>query len=194
MELRNFIKTRRSNRNFTSAEIDDEIINELLSTAVQAPSSKNIQNWLFIVLRNDKKQEIIDIVEKELETNFRKDSATSSVKRTCEIMKVAPVLILVFNKSTYLGGKKEIIKSPTEDNFLLWSVEIQGVSAAIQNLLLAAHSYDLGSLWIADILFASKEIEEKLECNYDLVAGISIGHCDKKDGSIKDRKIDALFL
>jgi len=194
MKFLNFIKSRRSNRNFTSTEIDEDIINELLSTAAQAPSSKNIQNWYFIVLKNEKKQEITDIVEKELENNFRKDSATCSIKRTCDIMRVAPVLILVFNKSPYLGGEKELLNNPTEDNLLYYNVEIQGVSAAIQNLLLAAHSFDLGSLWIADILFARKEIQKKLDCDYDLVAGVSIGYCDKKDNSIKDRKIDALFL
>ena len=194
MNLIELIKTRRSQRRFLEDEVDSNIIKELLDCAVQAPSSKNIQNWFYIVLSGDKKEKVIDIVLRELESNVRKNSKTSSVERSCIIMKTAPILILVFNKSTYLGGEKELIKNPTEDNLLFWNVEIQGVSAAIQNILLAAHSLDLGSLWLADILFARKQICEFLNCKYDLIAGISIGHCVVKDNSIKERNVDVLFL
>jgi nitroreductase len=188
-----YIKTRRSQRNFIADDIPEGIIINILNTAIQAPSSKNQQNWYFIVLKGEKKKEIADIVLKELDLNHRNNSPTCSVKHSCEIIKVAPILILVFNKSPYVGGEERLKANPTDDNLLLWNVEIQGISAAIQNLLLAAHAYDLGSLWIADIMFARHKICEHLNCEYDLISGVSIGICEEKYNIVRERNLDVKF-
>ncbi len=48
------IKTRRSIRKFTTEDVSDEIIEQLLEAARLAPSGHNIQPWRFLVLRDKK--------------------------------------------------------------------------------------------------------------------------------------------
>ena len=51
----NLIKTRRSQRKFTNETISNDIVLDILQASIQAPSSKDKQNWSFVILRNDKK-------------------------------------------------------------------------------------------------------------------------------------------
>ncbi len=47
------INVRRSIRNFTSKEVEEEKIEELLRAGMQAPSALNQQPWEFIVIRKE---------------------------------------------------------------------------------------------------------------------------------------------
>lgn len=53
---------------------------------------------------------------------------------------------------------------------------VQSVSAAIQNMLLAATEKGIGSLWICDIFFAYAELCEWLNCEGQLVAAVAFGY------------------
>ncbi len=46
------IRTRRSVRQFTREPVSDEALNQILESAVWAPSGKNNQPWKFSVIRN----------------------------------------------------------------------------------------------------------------------------------------------
>jgi len=46
------IKKRRSVRRYSSQEIREEVIKEILEAARLAPSAKNLQEWKFIVVRD----------------------------------------------------------------------------------------------------------------------------------------------
>jgi len=61
---------------------------------------------------------------------------------------------------------------------ILRDTEIQGIAAAIQNMLLAAHASGLGGLWIADVYYAWEQIEAALQkhCPHPLVAAIALGY------------------
>ena len=61
----NLIKTRRSQRKFTNETISNDIVLDILQASIQAPSSKDKQNWSFVILRNDKKKEFIKSVISE---------------------------------------------------------------------------------------------------------------------------------
>jgi len=50
--LMNVIKKRRSVRRYSSQEIREEVIKEILEAARLAPSAKNLQEWKFIVVRD----------------------------------------------------------------------------------------------------------------------------------------------
>jgi nitroreductase len=55
METLEAILTRRSIREYTSQAVPDELVQELLAAAMQAPSAGNQQPWHFIVV-TDRKQ------------------------------------------------------------------------------------------------------------------------------------------
>ena len=68
---------------------------------------------------------------------------------------------------------REILPSADE---LLHTVEVQGVSAAIQNMLLVAYSMGLGTLWINDIYFALDALTTRFDNSWELVAAVSLGY------------------
>lgn len=59
MDLLELIKTRRSIRKFKSNKIGEEVINKLIEAAMYAPSARNQQSRIFIVL--DKKEILNDL-------------------------------------------------------------------------------------------------------------------------------------
>ena len=54
MEVLECIRTRRSVRRYTDETIKEEVIKEILKTAVTAPSGKNGQPWRFRIVTNQK--------------------------------------------------------------------------------------------------------------------------------------------
>ena len=62
------------------------------------------------------------------------------------------------------------------------NVELQGVSAAIQNMLLMAHGMGLGSLWIADIYWVMDDLVAYFDKKgWELIAGVSLGYPDESE-------------
>jgi len=55
-------------------------------------------------------------------------------------------------------------------------VDIQSIGAAIQNMLLAAQTLGLGSLWICDIFFAYDALVEWLGAEGEMIAAVSLGY------------------
>ena len=52
MEFDEVVRTRRSIRSFSTAEVSDELLKTLIDCALRAPSSMNGQPWYFIVVRS----------------------------------------------------------------------------------------------------------------------------------------------
>lgn len=69
--------------------------------------------------------------------------------------------------------------------------------AAIQNLLLAAHSLGLGSCWIGDVMDRSQQIVEKLgiadNC-LELMGVIAVGYCDNTTCKASRRATDSFMI
>lgn len=60
--------------------------------------------------------------------------------------------------------------------------DIQAIGASIQNILLTAHSYGIGSCWIGEILKQEKLLKKSLEINnenLELMAVVSLGYSNK---------------
>lgn len=112
------LMTRTSVRNFTDRAVEPEKVEQLLRAAMAAPTAGNKQPWSFIVV-NDK-----DLLEKIGET-LPYAKMTSS----------APLAIIACGdlSKAYSGIEAEY-----------W---IQDVSAASENILLAAHTLGLGAVW-----------------------------------------------
>ena len=76
MELKLVIANRRSIRRFKKYEVNDQQVREILESARLAPSAKNRQPWKFILLRNEKKDAIADIMIRWSEDNMNYLSST----------------------------------------------------------------------------------------------------------------------
>ena len=169
MELKTVIKNRRSIRKYKNLDVSNEIIEDLINHARFAPSAKNRQPWKFMIVKDKIKNEIADIMlEKEKKSKVSLErkiyNANSSVKATANIMKQAPILILVFK--------------PKEDNWLIG--DSLSIGAAIEHICLRATDLGLGSLWIRDIVYTQKDIANLVgKSDMELISAISIGYSDE---------------
>lgn len=170
MDVMQAISERRSIRQFQDKPVSKELIEAMLEAAIKAPSGKNAQPWRFVVLEGPKKDEVVDILTARVATLNAEGVKTGSAENSARIMRQAPVLIVIFDP--YLTAEQDH-NGWTRISSL---VHTQSVGAAIQNLLLAATSAGLGTLWICDVLTAEKEIGELLGVKEELVAAVSLGY------------------
>lgn len=169
MELIEMINNRRSIRKYKNIDIPTEVIEDLINSARLAPSAKNRQPWKFMIVKGKTKNKIADIMleqlkESKISLERKIYNSNSSVKATANIMKEAPILILVFK--------------PKEDNWIIG--DSLSIGAAIEHICLRATDLELGSLWIRDIVYTQKEIAKLVsKDDMELISAISIGYPDE---------------
>ena len=107
-ELMREILKRRSIRDFSSEEIPDMVIKNVLKTAMAAPSGANKQPWKFVVVKNENIKRKIRIAAEEEEKKFYEQRATEDWLKDLNkfgtdwnkpFLEVAPALIIVFRQS-----------------------------------------------------------------------------------------------
>lgn len=114
------ILTRRSIRKFTDMEVPEEILKMILKCGYYAPSGHNMQTWKFTVLT--KREDINRLKEAAERAAQEKHIPVYGWENP-------KVLILVSNDDRNANG-------------------CQDASCAVENMLLAAHSYGLGAVWL----------------------------------------------
>ena len=161
MELNQALKGRRSIREYTSKDVSEKLVRQVIEAATFAPSAKNGQQWRFTVLTGNAKKGLTDRFRQELELICKKigEENMGSAFGSCSIMEEAPVVIMVWNAGE-MG----------------WETEKHSVAAAIQNMLLKAYSLGLGSLWIGDIFFSLEALEQFLGKPWSLLAAVTLGY------------------
>ena len=113
------IKNRKSVRKFTDQRISDEDLHTILEAAMSGPTACNARPWSFIVIRDK------EMLEKTADANSQYSKP----------FKQANVGILI------CGDLDRAVKLAPE----FWVID---GSIAIQNMILAAESLGIGSLWI----------------------------------------------
>jgi len=138
------IHNRRSVRKFKNEQIKDEELNAILEAGQYAPSAMNQQSWHFTVIRNNELlKRLNDICVKILIGSHNKSfeaRAKGVGKGKINITYGAPTVIVV-------SGDENAI-SPQIDGCL-----------AIENMLLAAESFKIGTCFIYGLnhMFATEE-------------------------------------
>jgi len=182
MQTLEAIAQRRSIRRFKSDPVSDEQIRALLDAAVLAPSGKNGQPWRFVVVRGEKREEMIKVMRGGLENAKAQGRDLGSSPWTVQIMEKAPATIFIFN-----DGLENTDQPLSIYDMVGNSVAVQSIGAAIQNLLLAATDMGLGTLWICDVFYAYVELSAWIGENHQLIAAIAVGYPDE-DPNARPRK------
>ena len=145
------IHRRHSVRLFTDQDVCADDLNAILDAANRAPSAHNQQSWRFIVLRGRKKHELAELVSSRAADFPRPSSILLSM--AARSILAAPVVVAVANTGELIRHGSELFqvdKEAARDFFR--TMEIQSSAAAVENLLLAATSLGIGSVWLG-ILF-----------------------------------------
>jgi nitroreductase len=177
-----FIQTRRSIRKFKAKPVPKEDILKIIKAASSAPSGSNQQNWYFIVVSDKKTKEGMRCaVEKSIEELLAKVGSKkakdeiSSYSRYFNFFADAPCVICAVEKpyDSLIGRLLVKYDRPQGQS----TSGIQGVAAAIENLLLAAHALGYGTCWMTGPLLAKNQLEKilKIVPPNNLTALIPIG-------------------
>ena len=179
------IRKRRSIRMFTKNDLSDEQIAALLQAANEAPSAHNQQSWRFIVIRKQKKQGLVDLVAAQSERFPRPASAL--LRMAARSIASAPVVIAVANTGDLIDHGTDLFKVNKEmAHDFFRTMEIQSSAAAVQNMLLAATSIGLATVWLG-ILFLIKDDVLKFieEPAGEFMAVIPVGYASREGGGPK---------
>ncbi len=175
------ISNRRSIRRYKQTEIPTAVINEILEAGRLAPSGKNRQPWRFLVYGNEPKRRLLE----KMEAGIKRESEGEALlpesvhglpdaRNTLRIMREAPVLIMVVNPC----GKSPF-EAITADERVTEIVDSLSIGAAIENMLLAAETLGIGTLWIANTCFAYPELVNEMQTNGQLVGAVTLGYADE---------------
>ncbi len=135
-DILELIKSRRTIKSFLPKYVSHELIFKVIDAGRHAPSSGNLQNWKFIV-----------IVDPSLKLKL-----AESAHQQFELASAATLIVVLGEHEKaerYYGLRGERLYT------------VQNCAAAIQNMLLEAHSLGLGACWVG----AFDEDEVKSLCS-----------------------------
>jgi len=133
MDLLDAIHNRQSQGKVKQDALPREMIEKLLSAAVQAPNHYKVRPWRFVVLTGDGRDKLGDVMAAS-QRDRHPDFPQAAFDKTRGLPLRAPVVIAV-------GADK-----PSEEKILEIEI-VSAVAAACQNLLLAAEALGLGAKW-----------------------------------------------
>lgn len=184
------IKKRRSVRLFLDKPVSARDLETMLNAANQAPSAHNQQSWRFIVLKGQKKNELANLIN-EKAVNFTKPS-TTLLRLASRSIVSAPVVIAVANSGQLISKGTELFKVDKhtgKDFFRI--MEIQSSAAAVQNLLIAATSLGLATVWLGVLILIKNDILRFLgEPEGEFMAVIPVGYAAKVSHSPKKQPLE----
>lgn len=170
MDALECIRTRRSVRKYKDKPVPWDLVVKVFDAGRLAPSAGNIQNWKFVIVRDDAiRTQIADACLQQ---------------RWMEQAPVHFVIVALPEKiKRYYGVRGERLYS------------IQNCAAAAENMLIAAHAVGLGACWVSafdeDMLHRALGLPEEVVPQ----AVITIGYADEKpEMPMKDRAFAKFFL
>ncbi len=161
-EVLDVIKRRRSIRKFEARQVAEADLAAIIEAGIYAPTANNEQPWHFTVIQNTEfLREINEIVRSTMAS-----SDTEWVRKMGE----NPVFQVTYGSPTL------IVVSGRIDG-VSWKVDC---SAAIENMLLAAQSLGLGTVWLGLMrhYFAQADAAKRLgiPAGYEPFYGVSLGY------------------
>lgn len=171
-ETINNILSRRSIRKFTDKKIEKEKLEIIMKSAIYAPSARNFQSWKFAVIQD---KAIIENLAGILREVLNRDESYNFYK--------PDVLVLCANDTDNPNG-------------------LADCACALQNIFLAAHSLNIGSVWINQFKDARNEPKLKTALlnlgipeNYAVWGAAALGYYEETpENASKNENVINWFL
>jgi len=182
---------RRSWRTgFSTDPVPDAVIEVLVRCGNSAPSSKNAKPWRLHPVTDPSllaavadRMEMADardrFVPSDPETGEPRPDYVSTVVESAGALREVPLAIFIENSGAFSGGRRNVASASREnleDALVGYSLEILGVGAAIENLLIAAEGLGMRAVFIGDILIAEEAIKSLVHIGSDLVGVVAVGY------------------
>jgi iodotyrosine deiodinase len=144
------MRTRRTVRDFSSAPVPFEVIENAIATAATAPSGANQQPWTFVVVRDpDVKRQIREAAEKEERESYEHRMSQEWLDALAPLgtnwhkphLEAAPYLIVVFHQPYGLETDAEGAERKVKHYY-----SVESVGIAVGMLLSSLHQAGLATL------------------------------------------------
>jgi F420 biosynthesis protein FbiB-like protein len=163
LTILNLFKSRRSIHEYSPKKIPEDVLLRVFEAARWAPSAHNAQPWRFIVIRDPAvKRKLARAMADRWDEDLTKNGVTREnreilTKNSIKQFTGAPVVVVACltmeNMDEYPDKRRQKIEHV---------MAIQSVAAAIENMLLAAHSEGIGSCWFCAPLFCQGTVRKVL--------------------------------
>ncbi len=172
MELFEAINTRYSAKNLKTDAVPRDMLEKILEAGNHAPNHYKVRPWRFFVLTGDVRNQLGDVMAASLHDRMP-DAPKEALDKTRALPLRAPVIIAV--------GVDKPLETKVID-----SENIAAVSAACQNMLLAAHALELGAIWRTGEWARDAKVKEFFGFSEDQhIAGfIYIGYAEVNSGPL----------
>lgn len=187
------INRRHSVRLFTDEPVSDEYLQTILNAANMAPSAHNQQSWRFIVIKGAKKRELAELVNCKA-ADYPKSSSVL-LRMASRSIAGAPVVIAVANTGDLIEHGTKLFQIDRERAYDFFrTMEIQSSAAAVENLLLAATSLGLATVWLGILFLIKDEVLSLLgEPKGEFMAVIPVGYAAKEGKGPEKRPLDIII-
>ena len=173
------IRSRRSIRRYTEQPIPAEVIERLLTAATWSPSAHNRQPWRFAVLTApEAKERLARAMGDRLRADRLADgddpgAVARDADRSYARLTGVPVVIVVCLTMADMDSYPDTRRKKAE-----YTMAVQSVAMAVQNLLLAVHAEGLGACWMCAPLFCPDTVREAMGLpeDWEAQAVITLGY------------------
>lgn len=171
MEFMEVLKKRRSVRKYTDDPVLLEDIKKMIEAATLAPSAHNSRPWRFAVVTSGEKiRAVAAEVHRAMDQVLASTAVPDDLKEQYEKFRLyftfyenAPVLIVACGEPFYSVPSHAVsLAFPEKYKQSRVSSLEQSVSAAIENLILAATDMGYGTCWATGPLLAAENIKQVL--------------------------------
>jgi nitroreductase len=191
MDIIEVINTRATVREFSDEKIKENDLKTILEAAIRAPNAGGNEQWFFIIVENKEKLEELRnlIIQAQrlyytemMKIPLSKEQLEKWEGRVKEGLYKAPLYIAAFKDLRVRYYKNNEIEER-------WAE--QSVCAAIENMILTAHSLNIGSCWFGVPLLIEDKFYEFFNVKKEelkLVAIIAFGYPKQKPMPRKRKK------
>jgi nitroreductase len=185
------IKQRRSIRGFSEKPVDREILDQIILAGRYAPSVTDDQPWRFIGITNQKKiNELSHEVQNAIKSILRKRFVLQFFYRQ---LRNKETLIFLYGTAfapddvIFFGAPALILITTKKRQFY-----DESCACCAQNMMLAAHSFGIGSCWIGFTSFLNyrKKVLEELHLpkEYHISSSLIFGYPKEHSPQVPLRK------
>ncbi|MBU5592272.1 nitroreductase [Clostridium sp. MSJ-4] len=184
MDVIEAIKTRRSVGKVKDEEVPRDLIERIIEAGTFAPNRYLTEPWRFFVISGDGRRALSKVME-EIAIDSCIDPHNEEGKKKIEKQKNKP-----FRAPVIIAVAAEV----TENKKVIRLEELGATYAAIENMLIAAHSLGLASFWKTGKACYSPKMKEffGLQEKDEVLAFIYLGYPDMERKEAQRKSVDSL--
>ena len=191
------IFSRVSVRMFKPDPIPMDVLKRIVEAGIRAPTAGGGQEWYFIIIvSEEKRKKIHELLKKAhilyAEKVLRKPLRREVMEKWVKVMEEGEYLA-----PAYIAGYVDLREPIYSDNYRelerLWAH--QSIAAAFENMILAAWSMGIGSVWLGVPLLMEKEFNEVLEppSGLELAGILALGYPEEQPKPRKRKSLEEVL-